>query len=100
MPQLNGEKTYSQNGRSLALIFQNKQRKPHPVLYWDHSQGAAIRKDGWKLVRAGRRKANWELYQIDEDQVELKNLATKYPDKVEILAAEWTAWRARTRAMK
>ena len=100
LPQLNGEKTYSQNGRSLAPIFQDKQRKPHPVLYWDHSQGAAIRKNGWKLVRAGRRKANWELYKIDEDQVELKNLATKYPDKVEILAAEWTAWRARTRAMK
>ena len=42
----------------------------------------------------------WELYQIDEDREELKNLAAKYSDKVEALAAEWADWRTRTRAMK
>ena len=100
LTQIKGNKTYPMNGKSLAPIFQNQTRTPHSVLYWDHAQGAAIRKDGWKLVRAGRKKGKWELYQIDEDRVELKNLAAKYPDKVEALAAEWTDWRARTRGMK
>ena len=50
--------------------------------------------------RAGRRKAQWELYRINEDRVELKNLAAKHPNKVEALASEWTSWRARTRGMK
>ena len=88
------------NGKSLAPVFKNKNRAPHSVMYWDHAQGAAIRKDGWKLVRAGRRKAQWELYRINEDRVELKDLASKHPDKVEALAAEWTAWRPHTRALK
>jgi len=88
------------NGKSLAPIFQNQIRTPHSVLYWDHAQGAAIRKDGWKLVRAGRKKGKWELYRINEDRVELRDLAAKHPDKVEALAAEWTAWCARTRTMK
>ena len=88
------------NGKSLAPIFQNQTRTPHSILYWDHAQGAAIRKDGWKLVRAGRKKGKWELYRINEDRVELKDLAAKHPDKVEALAAEQTAWRARTRGMK
>jgi hypothetical protein len=30
----------------------------------------------------------------------LKNLAAKYPDKVETLSAEWANWRKRTRAME
>ena len=100
LTQIKGNKTYPMNGKSLAPVFKNKNRAPHSVMYWDHAQGAAIRKDGWKLVRAGRRKAQWELYRINEDRVELKDLASKHPDKVEALAAEWTAWRPHTRALK
>ncbi len=100
LTQLNGKKIHPQNGRSLVPLFQNKHREPHPVLYWDHAQGAAIRKDGWKLVRAGRKKSKWELYKINEDRVELKNLAAKHPDKIEALSAQWANWRKRTRAME
>jgi len=100
LAQIKGNKTYPMNGKSLVPIFQNQTRTPHSVLYWDHAQGAAIRKDDWKLVRAGRRKAKWELYKINEDRVELKNLAAKYPDKVEALSAQWANWRKRTRAME
>ena len=100
LTQIKGNKTYPMNGKSLAPFFNNKTRTPHSVLYWDHAQGAAIRKDGWKLVRTGRKKGKWELYQIDEDRVELKNLAAKYPDKVEALSAQWANWRKRTRAME
>ena len=60
----------------------------------------SIRMDGWKLVRAGRKKGKWELYRINKDRVELNNLAAKHPDKVKALAAEWTAWRTHTRGME
>jgi len=59
-----------------------------------------MRMDGWKLVRAGRKKGKWELYRINKDRVELNNLAAKHPDKVKALAAEWTAWRTHTRGME
>ena len=98
LTQIKGNKTYPMNGKSLTPLFNDKTRTPHPVLYWDHAQGAAIRKDGWKLVRTGRKKGKWELYQIDEDRVELTNLAAKYPDMVEALSAQWANWRKRTRA--
>ena len=100
LAQIKGNKTHPMNGKSLAPIFQNQTRTLHSVLYWDHAQGAAIRKNGWKLVRAGRKKGEWELYQIDKDRVELKNLAAKYPDKVKTLSAEWNKWQKRTRAME
>ena len=100
LTQIKGNKTYPMNGKSLMPLFNDKTRTPHSVLYWDHAQGAAIRKDGWKLVRTGRKKGKWELYQIDEDRVELKNLAAKYPDMVEALSAQWANWQKRTRAME
>ena len=70
------------------------------MLYWDHAQGAAIRKDGWKLVRAGRKNGKWELYRINEDRVELNNLAKKHPETVKTLSAEWAAWRTHTLGME
>ena len=100
LAQIKGNPTYPMNGKSLAPVFRNQPCEAHGVLYWDHAQGAAIRKDGWKLVRAGRKNGKWELYRIDEDRVELNNLAKKHPETVKTLSTEWAAWRTHTRGMK
>ncbi len=62
-------------------------------LYWEHAGNAAIRKGNWKLVRFFGHP--WELYDIDQDPAELRNLAATHGDIVDDLAAAWQAWAQR-----
>ena len=40
--------------------------------------------------------ANWELYDLESDRTELRNLAEEHPDQVELMAQAWSDWAART----
>ncbi len=64
------------------------------TLFFEHENNAAVRAGDWKLVRAGRDGA-WELYRLNEDRVEMKNVASEHPDMVRDMAAKWDAWAAR-----
>jgi arylsulfatase A-like enzyme len=50
------------------------------ALWWSHEGNNALRYGDWKLVKVKR--GNWELYNLEEDRAETKNLATQYPEKV------------------
>ncbi|MBA2114520.1 arylsulfatase [Bremerella alba] len=63
--------------------------RPWPI-YWQFGKAQAIRDHDWKLVKLG--KADWELYNLNEDPTELNDLAPDHPDKVQQLAAKWQAW--------
>ena len=63
------------------------------TLYWEHETHAAIRKGDWKLVTTKATDTNaWELYNFSDVRTETGNLADQYPDRVEQLRSEWTAW--------
>lgn len=79
-------------GKSLVTTFTNF-AKEERTLCWEHLGRRAIRKGNFKLVsveRAG--KGNWELYDMENDRTETKNLASEKPDVVRQLAAEWEEW--------
>lgn len=63
------------------------------ALYWEHIGNAAVRKDGWKLVRPWDQP--WELYDATTDPCELVDVAAAHPGVVEELAALWDAWAER-----
>lgn len=46
---------------------------------------ALISKEGWKLVEVDREKNDFQLYNIENDNEERHNLASKYPERVEEL---------------
>jgi arylsulfatase len=69
----------------------------HEFLFWEHEGNRAVRSGQWKLV--AKENQPWELYDINADRTEMNNLAAKYPDKVEELAARWDAWAARTNVL-
>ena len=46
--------------------------------------------DDWKLVALEGRP--WELYNLADDQTETKNLAAKYPQRVQMMSKEWENW--------
>ncbi len=79
-------------GKSLVTTFTNF-TKEERTLCWEHLGRRAIRKGNFKLVsveRAG--KGNWELYDMENDRTETKNLASEKPDVVQQLASEWEEW--------
>jgi arylsulfatase A-like enzyme len=73
-----------------TLLGQSKQTQ-HKYLYWEfHELGGrqAILKDGWKLVKLQVKdlaQMTVELYNLDQDPGETKNLAAAFPQKVKEL---------------
>ncbi|WP_375438198.1 arylsulfatase [uncultured Hymenobacter sp.] len=60
----------------------------HPELFWEHFGAAALREQDWKLVRLNANDP-WELYDLQHNRSETKNLATQYPERVAAMAQRW-----------
>jgi arylsulfatase len=95
--QHDGHRIQPMEGRSLGPTFTHREPRPDRILMWEHFGNAAIAKGDWKLVRRGSKKSSWELYDLGQDRSELHDLATRFPQQVEELAAQWEyhAWRTR-----
>ena len=77
-------------GSSLVPAFASNVKIPHPYLWWFHDGNRAVRVCEWKLVSWGA-NGPWELFNMDADRSETKNLATTSPEKVQELEAVWKA---------
>jgi arylsulfatase len=60
------------------------------ALYWEHTGNAAIRHGRWKLVREW--PGEWELYDIESDRAESRDLSAEYPDVVQDLSRRHQEW--------
>jgi arylsulfatase len=77
-------------GRSFARALQRDGAVSREFLYFNHNDNRAIRVGDWKLIATGV-NGPWELYDLGNDRCEQHDLATIYPDRVQKLAALWTA---------
>ncbi len=73
----------------------DKRERAKP-LYFKWAEGKAIRKEQWKLVSDNN--GPWELYNMETDQTETKNLVDEYPRIADALKGEWTEWIDNTKA--
>jgi arylsulfatase len=80
-------------GRSLLPILRTGTRPGHEAIFWEHEGNRAVRAGKWKLV--ARHKGPWELYDLDEDRTELRDLAAAEPERAKELAARWEDWARR-----
>jgi len=75
----------------LPTLTAKKMQKNHEYLYWEfHAVGGkqAVRQGKWKAVRLNILKKDMtvtELYNLDEDPSETKNVAAQYPEKIKEL---------------
>jgi len=74
-------------GKSLAPIFQGKQREGHATLYQHFGTDRALRQGDWKVVAA--KGGRWELYNMAEDRTELNDLRRKQPERATRMIKEW-----------
>jgi arylsulfatase A-like enzyme len=79
-------------GRSLLPALRGGSLDERP-LYWEHEGNRAIRLGRWKLV--ARHKGAWELYDLEVDRTETRDLSTGEPDRVRRMAVLWDSWAAR-----
>jgi arylsulfatase A-like enzyme len=81
-------------GRSLAPLFAGGVLE-REAIYWEHEGNRAVRMGSWKLV--AEHDGAWELYDIDADRSEQRDVAAMHPERVRDLAGRWDAWASRAR---
>lgn len=87
----NGYQIKATEGISMKALLTNGKSKTHEYMYWEHQDNCAIRFGKWKAVKRLTSKT-WELYDIETDRTERKNIASQYPDVVQDLDAKFQQW--------
>jgi len=81
-------------GKSLLPVLRNQTQTGHKELYFEHAGGKAVITGGFKLVQPSRGKT-WELYHLDKDRTETRNLASEKPELAKTLIGRWQRWAGR-----
>jgi arylsulfatase A-like enzyme len=82
-------------GRRLLPALRGEPAQPR-TLFFEHERHRAVRSGPWKLVSLAGQP--WELYDMEADRVEMRDLAARDPDRVREMAAPWDEWANRMRA--
>ncbi|MBO9703155.1 MAG: arylsulfatase [Sporocytophaga sp.] len=86
----NGNHLKQPEGKSMINIFKGA-KSGNDTLYWEHEGNKAIRVKNWKLVYELEQN-EWQLYDLQSDRSETRNLVNNYPDKVQQLIAAHDKW--------
>ena len=78
-------------GQSLLPLLRGEPWPPRP-LFFEHEGHRAVRAGRWKLVAL--RGAPWELYDLDTDRTELRDLSASHADVADRLSRGWDEWAA------
>ena len=74
-------------GSSLAPTFRDEGWQRGKPIWFEHEGNRAVRDGPWKLVN--RHPRQWELYNIDDDRTEQRDLTDTEKRRVEAMASYW-----------
>ena len=93
--QFKGNSILPVEGRSLVPAFCGREPAPRELLFWEQDGNRAVRQGKWKLAWDIELK-RWELYDLEADRTETKDLAATTPEMVKRLAAAYDDWAQST----
>jgi len=75
----------------LPYLSGKEQGRPHNLLFWRQQRKTALRVGDWKIVQNSRKAktAAWELFNLEQDVSESRDLAETQPEKRNELVAKW-----------
>lgn len=83
----------------LPHLKSEKADAPHETLAWRFGPQKAVRRGKWKLVDfrdfEAKTQSGWQLFDLDADIGETKNLAAEHPQLVAELSRAWDDWNAK-----
>lgn len=81
------------DGQSLLPVFRGEERSGPEFVISGHTEKFRMYRRGrWKIVREN--KADWELYDMENDKTELNDLADVMPDKLAEIVGRYEAYQA------
>ena len=86
----NGHEILPMEGVSLNGLFKGQPLQRGKPIFFEHEGNRAVRDGKWKVISRGY--GPWELYDMEADRTETKNLAVNYPEQVQIMVAQYTDW--------
>ena len=76
-------------GKDLFNLLDQDDSTPRS-LFWEHMNNRSFRKDQFKIVKG--RSQEWQLYNVQDDPTETRNLAEAQPELRDRMIVEWTNW--------
>ncbi len=94
--EVNGLAIHGMVGKSLVPHFAGRDNKRGKI-FWEHEANIAMRDGKWKLVAKTLEEhqfdpRNLRLYNLEEDPIELTDLSSAEPERVQRMYAEWQRW--------
>ena len=80
-------------GVSLTPLFRGGDINRAEPIFFEHEGNRAVRDGAWKLV--ARHGKPWELFKIDEDRSEQRDLAKDEPERLTEMVSKYELWAAR-----
>ena len=92
-----GEPVQPAEGVDLLPLLRGQGSEPRGPLFFEHHGNLAMRDGRWKIVSTYRkqRPVRWELYDMEADRTELRDLAAEQPERVARMATRWQRWADR-----
>ena len=85
------------DGASLVPIFHGEQRaEPELQISGFEELRRMVQVGRWKIIRLGDKP--WELYDMEADPSETRDLATEQPERVASIAARYENWKMENEA--
>jgi arylsulfatase len=78
------------DGISIVPTFSGKKLIRTNPLFFQYGSWQAIRQNKWKLVQ--RKQEPWQLYDLDQDRTETRDLAGKFSERVKHMKKSWDGW--------
>jgi len=90
--EFNNQQIAPMQGQSLLPVFYGENKEREKPIFWEWRNGQAVYYNSFKIVKEGRNNS-WDLYNLENDPTETKNLASQYPDKVKELEQLFEEWK-------